>query len=186
MKPPFFLSSVASYQPLSLSLAFNKHVPYFKGEHGQRLKADPRPDLWGWIIEEWTHPAKMKKSNQTGLSENSPRKLEASHNVPGKTAKSLKIEPHIHWILLSPSLVFSWPLKTFMGQMGRSREKERQAGREEMRGFSCWRSQWVSELPPPGWEWSGRARAAWEKRCQFLVRSRERGGLFSANRERFW
>jgi len=44
-------------------------------------------------------------------------------------------------LLLSLGLWVKVICKTFVGQMGRKGEKERKAGRGEMRGYSCWQIQ---------------------------------------------
>lgn len=106
-----------------------------------------------WRIEGKTHPGEKKKRNQTGLSENSPRKLEAGPVTTSLATWQIHFQSnHIvrgfffSNLLLSLGLCVKVICKTFVGQMGRKGEKERQAGREEMRGCSCWQTQqWMKQ-----------------------------------------
>lgn len=103
-----------------------------------------------------------------------------------------KSKPYIHWILHFQSFVCSclWERvirENFPGS-DREEEGEGEAGREGGNETGVLDKQQGAEVSPPGWEWSGRAKAGGLQERDMPVSSQEegKGGFFSENWESFW
>lgn len=105
---------------------------------------------------------------------------------------SWKSKPYIHWILHFQSFVCSCLWERVIGEnfpgSDREEEGEGEAGREGGNETGVLDKQQGAEVSPPGWEWSGRAKAGGLQERDMPVSSQEegKGGFFSENWESFW